>query len=111
MPYVHRAGRRNLRAPVELDGHRGQQFGVIENIGLGGVFAVIGSDLRVGEHVTLRFGVPGADDRLLLEAEVRWVSRGEVMELSQGARGAGFRFVKLSLYAAAVIDHYLRADA
>jgi Tfp pilus assembly protein PilZ len=110
MPYVHRAGRTKLRGSVELDGDRGRQLGVLENISLGGVFVASQTEFRVGEHVTLRFGVPGTDDRLLLEVEVRWVRKGEVIEQSQGAGGAGFRFVKLSLYAAAVIDRYLRSD-
>jgi hypothetical protein len=55
MLHVQRAGRTNLSASVDLDGDRGEQLGVIENIGLGGLFVAIGSDLRVGEHVTLRF--------------------------------------------------------
>ena len=110
VPHVYRARRTNLTASVDFDGDHGPQPGVTENIGLGGLFVATRRDLRVGEHVTLRFGLPDADGRLVLEAEVRWVRKSDSVEQSGRTRGAGVRFVKMSLHAVAVIDHCLRSQ-
>jgi hypothetical protein len=60
--------------------------------------------------VTLRFALPNLSEPLLVEAEVRWIREAALAEHAEGP-GMGLKFAKLSIYAAAAIDAFLRDRA
>ena len=96
--------------PVDIEGKAGWHRGLTQNLGVAGIFVATEDPARPGDRVTLRFALPGLSDPLLVEAEVRWIREpGESKQ--PGGPGMGLRFAKLSMYAAAAIDAFLRSRA
>jgi uncharacterized protein (TIGR02266 family) len=95
-----------LRVKVEWDNDQGTVLGRTENIGVGGVFVTTNQELKVGRRVGLRFRLPGSQDRVRVNAEVRWVKT--VSPRLAAATGAGLRFVESPPDVSAAIDRFVR---
>jgi len=110
MTWVQRAQRCEFSVPIDVEGKRGWQRGLTQNLGVGGIFVATEHPAFPGDGVTLRFALPGLSDPLLVEAEVRWIRDAEFSKQGRGP-GMGLRFAKLRMHAAAAIDAFLRARA
>jgi uncharacterized protein (TIGR02266 family) len=111
MPSASRDPRAELTVPVEVEGDHGCHLGLIQNIGVGGVFVATEHLGHVGDRVALRFALPGHSRPVVVEAELRWNRKPGVAGHRSAGPGIGLKFRKLGLHAAASIDAFLRERA
>ncbi|MBW2645965.1 MAG: TIGR02266 family protein [Deltaproteobacteria bacterium] len=73
-----------------------------ENVGMGGLFVMTEKPSKIGEKVYLQFNLPGTENVVQCEGEVRWLKK-------QGERylGMGIGFSSLSHEDKNLIDNYV----
>jgi uncharacterized protein (TIGR02266 family) len=101
--FVFRRGRAPVEVAVEVDLRGESLVARSVNIGLGGLFVATERRFRIGEHLTLRFTLPGGAQPISVAAEVQWLYGHQGRML-----GAGLRFVDLAAAAALAIQEFLR---
>lgn len=86
--------RRSVRVGVTLTSDSNLYVGFTDNISEGGLFVATHEMLEIGEQVRLNFELPGSDDRIEVDGEVRW--HREVSDTEQGMYpGYGVQFTDL----------------
>jgi uncharacterized protein (TIGR02266 family) len=112
MSLVERPGRIDLRVPILLRLNDERVTRETRNIGLGGMFVAAHEQALIGQRVSLELRLPRWDEPLVLHGEIRWMRVSEEAgHHCDGVPGIGFKFVKLSLHAAAAIDNFVRSHA
>ncbi len=101
-----RAGRTELELPVEVRTHGELYAGTTKNIGLGGVFLATPKLRAVGERLVLTFTLPGEDEPIAVESEVRWV-RAPAAGAPEDPPGMGLRFVNLAFELSLLLQRFL----
>src|SRR3954452_21047248 len=100
---VRAAERFDLEVKVDLESEHNFYTGLTQNISSGGVFIATHHIRRIGDRITLKFSLPGSDQTLAVETEVRWIRENSALQRIDGASGMGVRFINLTPEASAVI--------
>jgi uncharacterized protein (TIGR02266 family) len=101
-----RAGRSDLELDVEVGAGEELYAVTAKNIGLGGVFLATARLRAVGDRVALKFTLPGVDDPIAVESEVRWI-RPPTGDSPERPPGMGMRFVNLAFEDSVTIQRFL----
>ena len=80
--------------------------GLSENISVGGLFFETYAPHRLGEHITVRFTLPGTVVPIEAKVEVRWVRAHN--PTSDTPQGIGVQFTDLDLDVRRVIERFTR---
>lgn len=99
-----RAGRSDVEVDVEVKAAEELYASTTKNIGLGGVFLATQRLRAIGERVALKFTLPGVDDPIAVESEVRWVRPPGSPERPAGM---GLRFVNLGFEDSMTLQRFL----
>jgi uncharacterized protein (TIGR02266 family) len=102
-----RAGRTELEVQVEVRADEELYAGTTKNIGLGGVFLATPKVRAVGERLVLTFTLPGEDEPIAVESEVRWVRDPSAGVAPEEPPGMGLRFVNLAFERSLVLQRFL----
>ena len=62
----------------------------------GGLFIATHQIKRVGDHVRLKFSLPGSPRPVEVDTEVRWIRENSSLHRTDGASGMGVRFINMS---------------
>lgn len=81
--------------------------GLTQDISSGGVFVATHQLHHVGQHVTVHLTLPGIEQKIVVESEVRWVREISALQGSHGTTGMGLRFLSLSAQAKAAISDFI----
>jgi len=101
------AERHELEINVDFESESNFYTGLTQNISTGGIFLATHAPKRVGDHVRLRFMLPGAPRPIEVDTEVRWLRHASSLHRSDGPPGMGLRFLSLSAEDADVIQRFL----
>jgi uncharacterized protein (TIGR02266 family) len=102
-----RANRRiELEVEIGMESDHNFYTGLTRDISSGGIFVATGVTYEVGERVNISFSLPGRDEPLRVEAQVRWVRDPRTVR-TDGAEGMGLKFVNLTPEARAAINEFL----
>ena len=99
----------DLEVKVDLESDHNFYTGLTQNISAGGVFIATHHIRRIGDRITLKFSLPGSDQTLAVETEVRWIRENSALQKIDGASGMGVRFINLTPEASAVIQRFIEA--
>jgi len=102
------AERFDLEVEVDLESDHNFYTGLTQNISAGGLFIATHHLRRIGDRITLKFQLPGSDQPLAVETEVRWIRENSSLQRVDGATGMGVRFINLAPEAAAAIQKFLQ---
>ncbi len=92
--------------PVHVRSAGGTLATVTRDVGPNGMFVVTDQPRSVGEYLELRFALPGWDDPISVQCEVRW-NRQRTSTDDGYAPGMGLRFVGLSVLVSGWIEEFL----
>jgi uncharacterized protein (TIGR02266 family) len=106
---VRAAERFDLEVKVDLESEHNFYTGLTQNISAGGLFIATHQLRRIGDRITLKFSLPGSNETLAVETEVRWIRENSSLQKVDGATGMGVRFVNLTPEASAVINHFIQS--
>jgi uncharacterized protein (TIGR02266 family) len=106
---VRASERYDLEVKVDLESDHNFYTGLTQNISAGGLFIATHHLRRIGDRITLKFQMPGTDQTLAVETEVRWIRENSSLQRVDGATGMGVRFINLSPEAAAAINQFLQS--
>lgn len=95
-----------LEVEVGLETDHNFYTGLTQDISNGGLFVATSIMYRVGERLRVRFSLPGREQPITAEAEVRWVRDPRAMK-TDAPEGIGLRFVELPADAQTEIGHFL----
>jgi uncharacterized protein (TIGR02266 family) len=98
----------DLEVPIEIRNRDNQITGITQNISAGGVFVATRRVLPAGNRVTLTFRLPD-DERVEVDAEVRWLRAQRPIADDGRPPGMGLRFVATPIGAAASIQEFVRS--
>jgi uncharacterized protein (TIGR02266 family) len=107
--HVRAAERFDLEVKVDLESDHNFYTGLTQNISSGGVFIATSAIRKIGDHITLKFTLPGSGETLAVETEVRWIRENSALHKVEGAMGMGVRFVNLSPAAATAIQKFVES--
>ncbi len=107
--HVRAAERFDLEVKVDLESDHNFYTGLTQNISSGGVFIATNAIRKIGDRITLKFSLPGTNETLAVETEVRWIRENSALHKVEGATGMGVRFVNLSPAAAAMIQKFVES--
>jgi uncharacterized protein (TIGR02266 family) len=107
--YVRASERFDLEVKVDLESEHNFYTGLTQNISAGGVFIATNVLRKIGDRITLKFLIPGSDQPITVETEVRWLRENSALMRSDGSAGMGVRFINLSAEASAAINAFLQA--
>jgi uncharacterized protein (TIGR02266 family) len=102
----------DLEIEVTLESDSNFYTGLTQDISTGGLFVSTHKLRKIGEHVVVKFGLPGVDGRIVVECEVRWVREPDPLQghrPSDHAPGMGLKFLDLSPESRRIIVSFLRA--
>lgn len=99
----------DLEVKVDLESDHNFYTGLTQNISAGGLFIATHHLRRIGDRITLKFQIPGTDQPLAVETEVRWIRENSSLQRVDGATGMGVRFINLSPEAASAINKFLQS--
>lgn len=102
------AERHDLEIQVDLESDSNFYTGLTQNISTGGLFIATHQIKRVGDHVRLRFTLPGAGRPIECDTEVRWIRENSSLHRTDSPPGMGVRFIDLAPEDAGVIEHFLQ---
>jgi uncharacterized protein (TIGR02266 family) len=107
---VRAAERFDLEVKVDLESDHNFYTGLTQNISAGGVFIATHHLRRIGDHITLKFTLPGSEKQIAVETEVRWIRENTAL-MNAGATGTGMgvRFINLSAEASAAITAFVES--
>jgi uncharacterized protein (TIGR02266 family) len=105
---VRASERFDLEVKVDLESDHNFYTGLTQNISAGGLFIATHHLRRIGDRITLKFQLPGSDQPLAVETEVRWIRENSSLQRVDGATGMGVRFINLAPEAAAAIQKFLQ---
>jgi uncharacterized protein (TIGR02266 family) len=100
--------RYDLEVKVDLESDHNFYTGLTQNISAGGLFIATHLLRRIGDRITLNFSLPGTDNAILVETEVRWIRENSSLTRVDGATGMGVRFMNLTAEASAAIQKFLQ---
>ena len=106
---VRAAERFDLEVKVDLESDHNFYTGLTQNISSGGVFIATSAIKKIGDRITLKFSLPGTNETLAVETEVRWIRENSALHKTDGNTGMGVRFVNLSPAAAAAIQQFVQS--
>jgi uncharacterized protein (TIGR02266 family) len=104
---VRAAERYDLEIKVDLESEHNFYTGLTQNISAGGLFIATHHLRRIGDRLNLKFQLPGSDQSIQVETEVRWIRENSALNRVDGSTGMGVRFINLSPAATAVINQFL----
>jgi uncharacterized protein (TIGR02266 family) len=104
---VRAAERYDLEIKVDLESEHNFYTGLTQNISAGGLFIATHHLRRIGDRITLKFALPGSEQPVEVETEVRWIRENSALNRVDGATGMGVRFINLSPSATAAITQFL----
>lgn len=107
--HVRASERFELEVNVDLESDHNFYTGLTQNISAGGLFIATNAIRRIGDRITLKFLLPGANEPLAVETEVRWIRENSALNRVDGATGMGVRFVNLSPEAAQAIQSFIES--
>jgi uncharacterized protein (TIGR02266 family) len=107
--HVRAAERFDLEVKVDLESDHNFYTGLTQNISSGGVFIATSAIRKIGDHITLKFTLPGSGETLAVDTEVRWIRENSALHKVEGATGMGVRFVNLSPAAATAIQKFVES--
>ncbi len=99
----------DLEVKVDLESDHNFYTGLTQNISAGGVFIATHHIRRIGDRITLKFSLPGTDQTVAVETEVRWIRENSALQKIDGASGMGVRFINLTPEASAVIQQFIQS--
>lgn len=105
--HERQAERHELEINVDFESESNFYTGLTQNISTGGVFLATHAPKRVGDHVRLRFMLPGASQPIIVDTEVRWLRHASSLHRSDGPPGMGLRFLSLSAEDANLIQRFI----
>ena len=106
-PHQRQAERHDLEIAVDLDSDTNFYTGLTQNISTGGLFIATHQIKRVGDHVRLKFTLPGNPRPIEVETEVRWIRENSSLHRTDGASGMGVRFIGMAPDDATAIQTFL----
>ena len=106
---VRASERFDLEVKVDLESDHNFYTGLTQNISSGGVFIATHHIRKIGDRITLKFSLPGSDQPLAVETEVRWIRENSALHRIDGASGMGVRFINLTPEASAAITSFVQA--
>lgn len=106
-PHQRQAERHDLEIAVDLESDSNFYTGLTQNISTGGLFIATHQIKRVGDHVLLKFTLPGSPKPIEVDTEVRWIRENSSLHRTDGASGMGVRFINMSPDDAAAISSFL----
>ena len=107
--HVRAAERFDLEVKVDLESDHNFYTGLTQNISSGGLFIATSAIRKIGDRITLKFSLPGTNETLAVETEVRWIRENSALHKVEGATGMGVRFVNLSPAAASMIQTFVES--
>ncbi|MES1206092.1 MAG: TIGR02266 family protein [Pseudomonadota bacterium] len=105
--HQRQAERHDLEIAVDLESDSNFYTGLTQNISSGGLFIATHQIKRVGDHVRLKFSLPGSPRPLEVDTEVRWIRENSSLHRTDGASGMGVRFINMSPEDAQLISIFL----
>ena len=105
---VRASERYDLEVKVDLESDSNFYTGLTQNISAGGLFIATHHLRRIGDRITLKFALPGTDQPVTVETEVRWIRENSSLHRVDGATGMGVRFINLSAEATVAIQTFLQ---
>jgi uncharacterized protein (TIGR02266 family) len=85
-----------------------EQFaGMTQNVGVGGIFVATARSIPIGERITVMFTLPGRDEALAVDAEVRWIRERGSSQHHNRAAGMGLKFLNLPIGSRFEIETFL----
>lgn len=106
-PQQRTAARHDVEIAVDLESDSNFYTGLTQNISTGGLFIATHQIKRVGEHVHLKFTLPGAARPIECDTEVRWIRENSSLHRTDSAPGMGVRFLNMSADDAATIQAFI----
>jgi uncharacterized protein (TIGR02266 family) len=107
--YVRASERYDLEVKVDLESDHNFYTGLTQNISAGGLFIATHALRKIGDKITLKFTLPGSEQPVSVETEVRWIRENTALMRAEGGTGMGVRFINLSADAQAAIDRFLQS--
>ena len=108
--HQRQAERHDVEVSVDLESDSNFYTGLTQNISAGGLFIATHQIKRVGDHVRLKFTLPGSGGRTVeCDTEVRWIRENSSLHRTDGASGMGVRFLDLSPEDSAAIEGFIRS--
>jgi uncharacterized protein (TIGR02266 family) len=86
----------------------GEDFaGMAQNVGVGGIFVATARSRPIGERIEVTFTLPGRDEAVAVDAEVRWMRERGSSENHNRAAGMGLKFLNLPMESRFEIETFL----
>jgi uncharacterized protein (TIGR02266 family) len=104
---VRASERYDLEIKVDLESEHNFYTGLTQNISAGGLFIATHHLRRIGDRITLKFQLPGSEQAVEVETEVRWIRENSALNRAEGSTGMGVRFINLSPEATTAITKFL----
>lgn len=102
----------DLEIEVTLESDSNFYTGLTQDISTGGLFVSTHRLRKIGQHVTIKFNLPGAPTPVVVDCEVRWLREPGPLH-DQRAHdqppGMGLKFLSLSPESRTVITRFLKA--
>jgi uncharacterized protein (TIGR02266 family) len=106
------SSRVDLEIEVTLESDTNFYTGLTQDISTGGLFVSTHKLRKIGQHVVVKFGLPGSSAPIVVECEVRWLREPGPLHDHRSTDhppGMGLRFLTLSPESKAAIDHFLKS--
>ena len=101
------AERFDLEVKVDLESDHNFYTGLTQNISAGGLFIATHQLRRIGDHIKVKFSLPGSPAPISIDTEVRWIRENSLLHRFDGSTGMGVRFIDLSSEASQAIQSFL----
>jgi uncharacterized protein (TIGR02266 family) len=106
--HQRQAERHDLEIAVDLESDSNFYTGLTQNISTGGLFIATHQIKNVGDHVRLKFSLPGTPRPIEVDTEVRWIRENSSLHRTDGASGMGVRFIRVAPEDAKAIESFLQ---
>jgi uncharacterized protein (TIGR02266 family) len=101
------AERFDLEVKVDLESDHNFYTGLTQNISAGGLFIATHQLRRIGDHIKVKFSLPGSPGTISIDTEVRWIRENSLLHRFDGSTGMGVRFIDLAPEASQAIVAFL----
>ena len=105
--HERQAARHELEINVDFESDSNFYTGLTQNISTGGIFLATHAPKKVGDHVVVRFMLPGVSQPIVIDTEVRWLRHSSSLHRSDGPPGMGLRFLSLTAEQATQIQRFI----